>query len=160
MPDQNNKELTLVRVFDAPREMVWEAWTDPKLISQWWGPQNVTAPFDQMDVDARVGGNINIVMVAGKELGQMAGMKWPMTGKFTEVTKPEKLVYTATAIMNDKPVLLTHTTVTFEEEGGKTKMTVHILVTKTLIGSEGALAGMKMGWTQQVDKLAEFLVTS
>jgi len=162
MPDQTNqpkKELTLVRMFDAPREKVFKAWTDEKLVQQWWGPNGVTNPV--CEVDAKVDGLINIVMLAGEELGPAKGLKWPMTGKFVEIVEPEKIVFTAQAINNDKPFLETTNTVTFADEAGKTKMTVHIVVTKTYPEAgrmlEQALAGMEAGWNQQSDKLVKFV---
>lgn len=155
MTDQANKELTLTRIFDAPRETVWKYWTDPKLIQQWWGPNGVTNPTCVWE--AQKGGNIHIVMLAGKELGPMAGQKWPMTGTFEEVQEPEKLIFTANAIMNDKPILEHRTTVTLEEKDGKTHMSVHIQVTMTTPEAAGALQGMDMGWNQQLDKLGKSL---
>lgn len=154
MTDQNI-ELTLTRTFDAPRELVWKAWTDPMLLQKWWGPKGVTNPTCIWE--AKPQGNIHIVMLAGEELGGLKGQEWPMTGMFQEVQKPEKLVYTANAIVNGKPVLETLTTVTFEEHMGKTKMTVHIVVTMTTPEAKGPLSGMEMGWNQQLDKLTEFL---
>lgn len=65
------KEFTITRMFDAPRELVWKAWTDQKLIRKWWGPRGVTNPTCEWD--ARPGGKIDLVMLAGKELGQFAG---------------------------------------------------------------------------------------
>ncbi|HSW48477.1 MAG TPA: SRPBCC domain-containing protein [Candidatus Saccharimonadales bacterium] len=154
MEDQK-KELTLERTFDAPRDLVFKAWTDKELVKKWWGPRGVTNPV--CEVDAVPGGKINIVMLAGPELGELAGQEWPMTGKFEEVAEPEKLVYTANAIVDGKEVLTTRNTITFEEQDGKTKMTAHILVTKTTPEAEGPLAGMEMGWDQQLDKLVEFI---
>lgn len=146
-----NKELTLTRIFDVPRETVWKYWTDAALVQEWWGPKGVTNPTCVWE--AKPNGNIHIVMLAGSELGQMAGQEWPMTGKFQEIKEPEKLVYTSNAIMDGKPVLETLTTVNFEEVEGKTKMTVHIVVTKTTPEAAGPLQGMEMGWNQQLDKL-------
>ena len=90
MANQNKyvKELTLTRVFDAPRERVWDAWTDPKLLAQWWGPQGFTSPV--CEVDARPGGALLIHMSG-------MGMLAPMTGIFKEVVKPERLVFTNNA---------------------------------------------------------------
>lgn len=145
------KELTLTRVFNAPRELVWKYWTDQNLIQQWWGPQGVTNPTCVWD--AAPGGSIHIVMLAGAELGSMAGQEWPMTGKFEEVDEPEKLVFTANALANDKPILEHRTTVMLDEVDGKTTMTVHIVVTMVTPEAAGALQGMDMGWNQQLDKL-------
>ena len=152
---EENKELTLTRTFDAPREKVWKYWTDANLIQQWWGPHGVTNPTCVWEVKPQ--GNIHIVMLAGKELGPMAGQEWPMTGKVEEVQEPEKLVFTANAIVDNKPVMEHRTTVTLEEQDGKTYMTVHIVVTMATPEAEGPLQGMEMGWNQQLDKLAEDL---
>ena len=149
------KELTLTRVFNAPKEIVWKAWTDPKLVEKWWGPRGVTNPTCIWE--AKPQGNIHIVMLAGEELGSLKGQEWPMTGTFTEIQEPNKLVFTANALVNDKPILEHMTTVTFEDQNGQTKMTVHIQVTKTTPEAAGPLQGMEMGWNQQLDKLGEFL---
>lgn len=155
MKQEKIRELTLTRTFDAPRTLVWEAWTNPKMIQAWWGPKGVTNPTCVWEAKAQ--GNINIVMLAGEELGPLKGQEWPMTGTFQEVQEPEKLVYTAHAIISGKPVLETLTTVIFEDESGKTKMIVHIEVTMMTEEAAGPLSGMEMGWNQQLDKLVEFL---
>src|SRR5581483_3177206 len=107
------RELTLTRTFDAPRELVWKAWTNPELVQKWWGPNGVTN--EDVTWEARSGGNLHLVMVAGSELGPMAGQKWPMSGEFKEVEAPAKLVFTGNAIVDGKEVLQHLTTVTFEE---------------------------------------------
>jgi uncharacterized protein YndB with AHSA1/START domain len=140
-------------MYDAPLEKVWQAWTDPAQVVQWWGPNGVTNPTCEWD--ARAGGKINIVMLAGPELGEMAGQEWPMAGEFTEVVPEQRLIYTASPIMDGKPVMDTLTTVTFEAVDGKTKLTVHIAVTRTTEAAAGPLSGMEQGWNQQLDKLKE-----
>jgi uncharacterized protein YndB with AHSA1/START domain len=154
--NEGKRELILTRVLDAPRELVWKAWTDPGLMSKWWGPKGVTTPT--CDIDLRQGGPIYIVMLAGKELGSFAGQEWPMSGTFVEIAPPERLVYTAAALDGKKGVLLeTRTTLTLETLDEKTRMTLKIAVTKLSPGGEFALAGMEMGWNQSLDKLADFL---
>jgi uncharacterized protein YndB with AHSA1/START domain len=155
MSDQHHKELTLTRTFNAPRDLVFKAWTDPEMIQKWWGPRGVTNPTCEWE--AKPGGKIHIVMLAGEELGDMAGQEWPMTGEFQEVQEPKKLVFTANAIMDGKEILQHQTTVTLEEEGDKTKMTVHVVVTKTTPEAAGPLSGMEQGWNEQLDKLADFV---
>ena len=149
------KELVLRRTFDAPIELVWKAWTDQNLVKRWWGPKGVTNPVCR--VDPRPGGQMEIVMLAGKELGSFAGMRWPMKGIFTRLKEPELIVFTATAIDDKKDAMIeTETTVKLNRAGKKTEMTMHIIVRKTN-GSQaaaGALAGMEIGWTQSIDKLA------
>jgi len=153
--EEKNKELTLERTFDAPRDLVFKAWTDQELVKKWWGPRGVTNPV--CELDAVPGGKINIVMLAGSELGELAGQEWPMTGTVKEVIEPSKFVFTGNAIVDGKEVLETLTTVTLKEEGGKTHMIVHVIVTKTTPEAAGPLQGMEMGWNQQLDKLGEFL---
>ena len=154
------KELTITRTFDAPREIVWKAWTDQKLVQKWWGPRGVTNPTCEWD--ARPDGEIYIVMLAGKELGPYAGMKWPMKGTFKEVTPPSRLVFVSGALDDvdrGSDTFMEHqVTVDFEDLGNKTKMNLRIVVTK-VEGSkaQGALQGMEMGWNQQIDKLGEML---
>lgn len=153
--EDTQKELTLTRTFDAPRDVVFKAWTDQKLVQQWWGPRGVTNPTCEWE--ARPGGSIHIVMLAGEELGPMKGQEWPMTGEFKEVEAPEKLVFTGNAIVAGKEILQHLTTVTLTEQDGKTHMTVHIVVTKATPEAAGPLKGMEMGWNQQLEKLGEFL---
>ncbi len=145
------KELTLTRVFDAPRERVWKAWTDPKLLAQWWGPNGFTSPV--CEVDPRPGGKILIHMSG-------FGMLAPMTGVFKEVVEPERLVFTQKAFFEVPPVtplIEAITTVTFEDVGGKTRLTVQNAVLRAAPEAAQALAGMEPGWTQSLDKLADFL---
>jgi uncharacterized protein YndB with AHSA1/START domain len=96
-------------------------------------------------------------MLAGEELGELKGSEWPTRGTFQEVTSPQKLVYTASAIMDDKPIIESVNTVTFEELEGKTKVTLHVLVTKATAEAEEPLSGMSIGWNQSIDKLAELV---
>ena len=154
---KNPKELVITRVFDVPRELAFRAWTDPVLVARWWGPEGVTNPV--CEVDARPGGAIHIVMLAGKTLGELAGQRWPMSGKFKEVMPPKSIVYLSWAIEDEKgvPQLETTNTVTFEEAGGKTKMALRITVTKAGPGTEGSLSGMEQGWTQSIGKLGRLL---
>jgi uncharacterized protein YndB with AHSA1/START domain len=152
---EDKKQLTLTRTFDAPKDLVWKAWTDPELVKEWWGPRGFSSEVTSWDLKA--GGEIDLVMLAGEELGQMCGMKAPMQGKFDEIVEGEKIEFSASAIVNGKAVLETQTTVTFESEGEKTKLSVYIVVTMTTPEAAGPLAGMEMGWNQQLDKLGEFL---
>lgn len=156
MPEYK-KEITITREYDAPRALVFKAWTDPEMVKQWWGPEGVFIPVCELDV--RPGGSMNIVMEAGESLGSFKGTKWPMEGTYVAIEEPSKIVFTANAIDKGKAVLEHQTTVTFEEVGEKTKMNIHVQVTKTLPGSEFAVAGMEQGWNSQSDKLGKFLAS-
>lgn len=155
--NQKNRELTITRLFNAPRELVFRAWTDPKSLARWWGPMGVTNPV--CEVDPRPGGIIKIVMLAGKELGELEGQRWPMEGKFVEVVPPQRIVYVSSAVEDENGTLQLESTITIilEDVKGKTKMTLHVVVTKAGPGTEGPLSGMSMGWNQSIDKLGEEL---
>jgi uncharacterized protein YndB with AHSA1/START domain len=160
MNSEPRKELTITRILDAPREKVWKAWTDPKIVTKWWGPRGVTTPT--CEVDARKGGKIHIVMLAGKELGPAEGQEWPMTATFDEVTPHERLVFTATALQDKqgtRTLLETRTRVTFEDLQSKTRVTVHVLLTRSSDTPEAkfAIQGMEGGWSQSLDELGETL---
>jgi uncharacterized protein YndB with AHSA1/START domain len=151
----NSHDLVVTRTLNAPREKVWQAWTDPQLVQKWWGPRGVTNPTCEWET--KPGGKIHIVMLAGAELGDMKGQEWPMTGEIKEVVAPERLVFTSSAIMNGKPILENLITVTLEDQGNTTVMTVQIVVSNVTPEAAGPLQGMEMGWNQQLDKLTELL---
>lgn len=96
-------------------------------------------------------------MLAGDELGEMKGSRWPMTGVVKEIIEPEKLVFESSPIMNNKPIMDALTTITLENNGVGTKMTVKIEITRMTPEAEGPLSGMEMGWNQQLDKLAQMM---
>lgn len=154
MSEENVKDLVLTRLFDAPRDLVFKAWTDEKLLTQWWGPQGFTTPVAELDV--RPGGTMNVIMEDTAGLIQK-GSRYPMEGTYQEIVPPERLVFTSSAVMDGKPVLENETTVTFEEVDGKTRLTLHVVVSKVAPEGEGPLAGMKQGWSQSLDKLAVFV---
>lgn len=150
------RELIITRMFDAPREKVWRAWTDPKQLQQWWAPRGFTNPT--VELDPRVDGELYIVMQAGENMRAMSGMRAPMRGVFTEVVEGEKLVFTNNALDQDGNVLLSGTTeVVFEDDGERTKMTVRTSAEGTAPMTDMMLAGMEQGWNEQSDKLGEFL---
>jgi uncharacterized protein YndB with AHSA1/START domain len=142
-------------VLDAPVERVWRAWTAPAELQKWWGPRGVTNPTCEWE--ARPGGKINVVMLAGEELGPLKGQEWPMTGQFKEVVPHQKLVYTSNPVMAGKPIMESLCTVTFEAQGDQTKLTLQVVITEATPEAEGPLAGMAMGWNQSLDKLTESL---
>ena len=117
----NDREIVSTRVFDAPRELVFAAWTDPRHVAQWWGPNGFTS-FD-CEVDLRGGGIFRLQMQGPDDA------VYPCKGVFREVVEPEKIVYTG-------PSEETHpcgaglppnaiVTVTFAERDGKTTLTIH-----------------------------------
>lgn len=150
------RKLTITRVFDAPLAKVWSAWTDEQKVAQWWAPDGFTNPV--CTVDAKVGGELNIVMLAGDTMGAMSGMKAPMKGVFTEVVENQKLVFTTIALDEAGNHLLEGvTSVAFEDENGKTKLTIETSAAGTAPGVEQMLQGMEPGWNQQIAKLGAFV---
>lgn len=153
------KEVTFERIYDASPEAVWRAWTDPEMIKQWWGPDNVIIP--ECEIDLRVGGKIYIVMEAGEQMGQYKGTKWPMLGKFTVVEPNAKLSYDVQAWVgveqNDETTIDQTTELTLTPENGKTRMNLRAVIHKTGPGAKMAVEGMQMGFTQQLEKLNAFL---
>lgn len=155
------REVQFERVYDAAPEAVWKAWTDPEMIKQWWGPDNVLTP--ECEIDLRVGGKIYIVMEAGEAMGPYAGTKWPMLGKFTVVEPNAKLAYDVRAWVgvkqNDETTIDQTTELTLTPaENGKTKLNLRAVIHKTGPGAKMAVEGMQMGFTQQLAKLEKFLV--
>ncbi len=145
--DTAARELVITRVFNAPRELVFKVWTDPKHIARWWGPRMFTNSVTAWD--ARPGGRIHLDMVGPD------GSTHPMGGEFHEVAAPTKLVFTTTAMMDAKGnhQLEVHNTVTFAEHNGKTTLTLRAVVVKAAPEVAGALLGMSAGWSQSLDKL-------
>ena len=143
-------KVAITRVFDAPRALVWRAWTDPAMMANWFGPRGFTSSVPELDL--RVGGALRIVM-HGPD-----GNDYPMKGVFLEVAPPERLVYSNIALDKDGNHLLEgETTVTLSEQDGKTTLyLVSHMVGRVPIAPQ-MLAGMEAGWTQSIDKLGELL---
>jgi uncharacterized protein YndB with AHSA1/START domain len=140
------RELTLTRVFNAPREAVFKAWTDPKELAKWWGPKGFTNPV--CEIDLKPGGALHIVMRAPD------GGEYPMKGVFREIVPPSRLVFTNNAVDKDgHPIIEGLTTVTFAEEGGKTKLTLQTRGVAMVDYAAAYLQGMEAGWTQSLEKL-------
>jgi len=107
-----DREIVTARVVDAPREPVFEGWTDPKHVAQWWGPDGFTNTIQEMDV--RPGGVWRLVM-HGPD-----GIDYKNKSIFDEIVKPERLVYSHLS----GPVF--RMTVTFDEQDGKTTVTMRM----------------------------------
>ena len=147
------REVVLTRVFDAPRALVYKAWTDPRQLAQWWGPTGFTNPVCELDL--RPDGEIRIDMRAPD------GTVYPMTGAFREVVEPELLVFTSAALdAGGKPMFENLNTVTFEEsEGNKTALTVKVRVIWETVEAGRHLDGMAQGWALSIDRLQEYVAS-
>lgn len=147
------EERTLVidRIFDAPPNVVWKAWTDPEQMVHWLGPQGFTGDIEKMD--PRVGGNYRFHL-----RGPDGSDHW-MQGVHREVVVPERLVYTwAWADAKGNPTTSeTLVTVTFAEHGGgKTKLTLR----QEGFESISARDDHRIGWNSAFDCLAEYLASN
>lgn len=162
MTESNQKtedqELIITRVFDAPRNRVWEVWTEPEHVMEWWGPEGFTAPI--IKTDFRVGGKSLFCMRSPE------GEDFWSTGVYQEIVEQEKIVTTDSfsdaqgnvvpashyGMSGDWPLELL-VTVTFEEDGGKTKLTLRHEGFPDQENRDLA----KAGWNESLDKLAEYL---
>jgi uncharacterized protein YndB with AHSA1/START domain len=144
--------IVITRMFDAPRERVWKAITDPKHVGQWYGGQGFTNPVCEMDV--RPGGIWRQVMQAPN------GAQFTINSVFLEVVEPERLVWTTTKDENRNPAPPTAVnTVTLEERGVQTKWT--LVARFNSIEERDITAGMGFGHmiSQSAERMAEYLKT-
>jgi uncharacterized protein YndB with AHSA1/START domain len=153
-----SKPLVIERIFDAPRELVWKAWTDPEQVKKWWGPREYSCPV--AEIDFRVGGR-SFNCMRGPDGNDI----WSI-GTYREIVPMERFVVTDSFADKDGNVVpATHygmpdmplemlITVTFEDAGeGKTKLTMKH---EGLPAGE-MLSGANQGWSESFDKLAELL---
>jgi uncharacterized protein YndB with AHSA1/START domain len=146
-----DRELLFTREFDAPRELVWDAWTQPQHVTQWWGPTGFTSTIHEMAVQP---GGVWRLTMHGPD-----GTDYPNKIVFVEVVKPERLVYDHSGDSEDDPTHF-HVVLTFEEHGGGTKLTMHMQFPtaeelRQKIEEFGALEGAK----QHLERLRQYLST-
>ena len=139
-------EFTIVRAFDAPREVVWRAWTEPEQLAQWFGPRGISTPLDKIRMDLRPGGQASLVMV-----DDASGVEYLNTGTYLEIAPPERLVWKDDGFSDGTGP--GKVTVTLRDLDGKTELTVHVVADFT----ETMRAQAEVGWGSSFDKLAELL---
>jgi uncharacterized protein YndB with AHSA1/START domain len=145
----SEREIVMERVFNAPRDLVFKAYTDPDLIPKWWGPGKYTTTVDRMDV--RVGGVWRFVQ------RDADGNVYAFNGEYREIAPPGRLSYTFEFEGMPGHVLLE--TVTFEEQGDQTKVTVTSLFASAEDRDGMLQSGMEQGARESQDRLAELLAT-
>jgi len=146
--EPTERELVITRVFDAPRALVFKAWTEPERLVRWWGPRGFTMPSCKMEV--RPGGAYRFQMRSPE------GTDHWLQGVYREIVEPERLACTWAWLDADgKPVHETLLTVTFDEEGDKTKLTLHQAVFESVTARDAH----QSGWTSSLECLAEYLAT-
>ena len=146
-------ELHLERVFDAPRHLVWKAFTDPDQISAWFGPVGYSRPRDTVDLDVRVGGHERFEMVADGPDYPPGG---PVNATFTEVVEHELLV-AEEHLEGEMAELFGSESITMrlefhEEEGGRTRLVLHQGPFKEEMAGDA-----REGWTSSFTKLDSLL---
>jgi uncharacterized protein YndB with AHSA1/START domain len=147
---EKENEIIITRTFDAPRELIWEAWTNPIHITKWWGPVGFSTTIEVMDV--RPGGEWKHVM-HGPD-----GKNYPNHSVFTEVVKPELIRYRHGGKIEGGPAIQFEMTWTFVEKDGKTTVTIHQVYPtaemRNMVAKEfGAIEGGK----QTLGRLGELL---
>lgn len=151
-------EFVITRIFDAPRELVWKAWTEPERVKRWWGPKVFTAPF--IKIDLRVGGKYLYAMRSPDDKNFWS------TGVFREIDPLKRIVVTDSFAdekgnvvpashygMNWDWPLEVQVTVTFEKQGGRTKLSLQYELTPP----KEMIDPMTAGWNESFDKLTEVL---
>ncbi len=151
--------ITITRTFDAPREQVWERWTEPDQYMCWWGPKDFTSPYAKFDL--RPGGTY-LSCMRGPD-----GKEYWDTGRYEQIDKLKRIVYTDTfadehgnavppsyyGMIGDRPVEMA-VQINLEDMGDRTKLTIeHCGLT-----DRNFLDQAKEGWNQSLDKLAECLM--
>jgi uncharacterized protein YndB with AHSA1/START domain len=145
---KSERELIVTRTFDSPTQTVFDAWIRPEIFRLWWAPKSMGAVLGACEIDARTGGGYRITF------GDGGPNSATFFGKYLEVTPPSRLVWTNEE-SDDAPV----TTVTFEDEGGRTRLIFTELYRSAEPLGE-AIAGMQPMMSEQFAQLDEILASS
>ena len=164
-PAPTDRDVVIVRVLDAPPALVFKAWTESKHLAKWWGPRIFETRITENDF--RIGGRYDWAMVG-------MGQEYPMDGKFLEIVPDRKIVMTAdlsrhpeewhnlvkpSRAPGSKRELLCTMTITFEDLGGRTRVTISTRFESAEVRNNMARMGMNDGWNESLDRLAELLPT-
>ena len=143
---RGDRELVVTRIFDAPPSTVYRAWSQPDLFRRWWMPKSVSGvSLLSCDIDVRTGGKYRL------EFGAGGSDTMAFYGKYLEVVPNERIVWT-----NDEDEEGAVTTVTFEDQGGKTLLNFHeVYPSKEAL--EEALQGGAAALPEQLEQLDELL---
>jgi uncharacterized protein YndB with AHSA1/START domain len=144
---KGDRELVVTRTFAAAPRIVFKAWSDPELFRKWWVPEGAPMTLLSCDMDVRTGGNYRLEFGVG-------GQSTEFFGKYLEVVPDERIVWTNDESDEEGAV----TTVTFEDQGGKTLLTFHELY-PTREALEEAMTGAAAALPTQLDQLDELLST-
>jgi uncharacterized protein YndB with AHSA1/START domain len=147
MPETTTaQEITITRVFDAPRELVWKAWTEPDQLARWWGPRGSRAPVEKITMDVRPGGTLRVTSISAD------GHEMTIQGVYQEVVEPERLVFEepAEGAWHEGAVSVA----TFTDLGdGRTEMVVQTTIHTT----DEMRAQAQTGMESTFDRLGEYV---
>jgi uncharacterized protein YndB with AHSA1/START domain len=115
MPTAQDQQVLITRIFDAPRELVFAAWTDPDQVAQWFGPEGFETPRESVEIDLRVGGRYELTMVS-------QGGEHRVQYEIVELDPPRLLVLTSPPMPEIGIHEPTFTRIEFHDEGGRTRM--------------------------------------
>ncbi len=146
---KSERELVVTRTFNGPAHIVFDAWTKPELFRRWWAPKSFGVSVISCDLDVRTGGTYRLVM------GHPSSEQ-PMSffGRYVEVTRHSRLVWTNDEGDEGGAV----TTVTFEERGGETLVTMHDLYPSKKALDDAITSGSTSGTGEQFEQLDQLLV--
>ena len=143
---RGDRELVATRTFDAPPSMVFKAWSQPELFQRWWMPKSASGvSLVSCEMDVRTGGKYRL------EFGAGGSDTMAFYGKYLEVVPNERIVWT-----NDEGEEGAITTVTFEDQGGKTLVNFHEVYPSSE-ALEEALQGSAVALPEQLEQLDELL---
>jgi uncharacterized protein YndB with AHSA1/START domain len=137
-----DEEVLITRIFDAPRERVWRAWTDPDDVGAWFGPEHFDTPGDKVRIDLRVGGRYELTMVRRDN-----GAEFPVGYDIVEIVEPELLVLRSDPMPDVGMHEPTVVRVELHDHGDKTRMTL-------TDGPMPSARHAEAGWRSAFDKLA------
>lgn len=148
-----DREVVISRTFNAPRALVWQAWTDPGHVMQWWGPQGFSNTA--CDMDFRVGGAFRLSMCTPD------GSTYPCLGIYREIVAPERIVYDSAADdshpcgagLPPRSVV----TITFAEQSGRTTLTIHTRFESASRKQAAVEARYSTSWQEALERLAATL---
>jgi uncharacterized protein YndB with AHSA1/START domain len=146
---RSDRELVVTRTFNGPARLVFEAWTKPELLKQWWAPKSFGLTMIACEADVRVGGTYRLVFRHDTFPEPMA-----FFGRYIEVTPHSRLVWT-----NEEGDGGQVTTVTFEERGGRTLLAMHDLYLSKEALDAAIASGSTSGAGESFEQLDELLVT-
>jgi len=163
--ETSDREMVITRIFNAPRELVYKVWTDPKHVANWWGPNSFTIPA--CEIDLRVGGEYKYIMRSPD------GAETPLSGNYLEVVENERIVFKVDTFKQkdrlkmmaeyladpniDYSTIHSIVTVTFEDDGDKTKLTLAWRFISAAVRDKIMLSGMVEGLNESLDKLKDEL---